>query len=159
MKTSELMQKYEDRFHVDPSYHVEAILNVSNGCCPGLPVLLTSAKRKDKKVFSAQCICGKLSTIGCKTADEAKALFLDKCVRTSIKEKKECPEYQRILEILEDYWLTEPTEEYVRIEMYFRKADGQEQEKRIVWRSPKYSQKLPGQRSLIRARDILEGKG
>lgn len=159
MKLSELIQEYESAFHVDPPYHVEAILNVTNGCCPGLPVLLTSVRRNDKKVFSAQCVCGKLTTNGCKSPEEAKALFLDKCVRASIKEKKECPEYQRVLEILDDYWLTEPEEEYVRIEMYFRKADGQEQGKRIVWKSPKYPQEFPEHLPLIPARNILEGKG
>ncbi len=45
-------------------------------------------------------------------------------------------EYRRILEILDDYWLTEKDEEVVKVRMYFKKSDGQEQEKVIIWRTP-----------------------
>ena len=45
-------------------------------------------------------------------------------------------QYKRILEILADYWLDEPDEAEVIVNMTFRKADGQEQAKRIVWRNP-----------------------
>jgi len=44
-------------------------------------------------------------------------------------------EYQRILEILDDYWLTEKDESEVDIEMYFRKGE-EEQWKHIDWRNP-----------------------
>lgn len=44
--------------------------------------------------------------------------------------------YQRILQILEDYWLTEPEEAYVAVDMEFLKSDGQYQQKRIVWWNP-----------------------
>ena len=46
-------------------------------------------------------------------------------------------EYQRILEILHDYWLSEPDEKLVTVSMYFEHADGQTQEKQITWRNPK----------------------
>lgn len=46
---------------------------------------------------------------------------------------KNTPEYKRILEILDDYWLTEPEEEEVHVTMYFKKKDGQTQEKRVCW--------------------------
>lgn len=42
-------------------------------------------------------------------------------------------QYQRILQILEDYWLSEKDEVFVRVDMHFEKADGQTQDKRIVW--------------------------
>ena len=42
-------------------------------------------------------------------------------------------EYKRIMEILDDYWLTEPNEDYVKIKMAFIK--GKEfQTKHITWR-------------------------
>lgn len=44
--------------------------------------------------------------------------------------------YKRILEILEDYWLTEEDEEEVTVTMHFKHADGREQEKEIWWRNP-----------------------
>ncbi len=44
--------------------------------------------------------------------------------------------YRRILEILEDYWVTEPNEEYVVVHMYFKKSNGEEQTKKIVWDNP-----------------------
>ena len=44
--------------------------------------------------------------------------------------------YRRILEILDEYWLTEPDEEYVRVEMYFRHSNGEEQTKCIAWKNP-----------------------
>ena len=42
-------------------------------------------------------------------------------------------EYKRILEILSDYWITEPDEKRVVVTMYFEKKDGQIQEKQITW--------------------------
>ena len=60
-----------------------------------------------------------------------------------VKEFKDSSQYQRILEILEDYWLTEPEEEVVAVCMYFRKHDGQQQQKCIRWRNPKYPSNTP----------------
>lgn len=45
-------------------------------------------------------------------------------------------DYKRILEILDDYWLTEKDEEYVEVTVYFRHSNGQEQEKCIRWWNP-----------------------
>ena len=50
-------------------------------------------------------------------------------------------EYQRIQEILEDYWLTEPDEAEVTICMTFRHSDGSVQNKRIIWKNPKLTKK------------------
>lgn len=47
-------------------------------------------------------------------------------------------EYQRILEVLEKYWLTQKHEKRVRVEMYFEHADGQIQEKCIRWENKEY---------------------
>lgn len=47
-------------------------------------------------------------------------------------------EYQRILEILEAYWLEEPEEMEVVVDMHFLKSNGETQDKHIVWRNPKY---------------------
>jgi len=47
---------------------------------------------------------------------------------------KDTREYQRVLEILSDYW--EPDEERVEVEMRFLKNNGETQEKRIVWVRP-----------------------
>lgn len=49
---------------------------------------------------------------------------------------KDCPEYKRLLEILKEYWLSEPDEAEVTIQMTFKKQDGQIQEKRIKWTNP-----------------------
>ena len=46
-------------------------------------------------------------------------------------------EYKRILEILEDYWLTEKDEDYVEVTLYFRHKNGDEQEKCIRWINPR----------------------
>lgn len=51
------------------------------------------------------------------------------------RERKQSPEYRRIIEVLDDYWLTVPDEELVVVEMHFYKADGQEQHKRISWKN------------------------
>lgn len=45
-------------------------------------------------------------------------------------------EYKRILEILDDYWLSEPEEVSVRIEMHFEHAYGLKQDKVIEWHNP-----------------------
>ena len=48
---------------------------------------------------------------------------------------KNTMEYRRILEILDDYWLAEPEEDFVRIDMHFEKGD-ETQDKLIIWRRP-----------------------
>ena len=48
-------------------------------------------------------------------------------------------EYKRVLEILEDYWLTEKDEAYVRIQLDFAHRDGQTQGKCIRWYNPNLS--------------------
>lgn len=45
-------------------------------------------------------------------------------------------EYRRILEILDDYWLTEPEEKEVSVQMHFVKANGETQDKLITWQNP-----------------------
>lgn len=52
------------------------------------------------------------------------------------KNWKKCSKYQRLMEILDDYWLSEPDEAYVSIDMEFLKSDGQYQRKHIVWWNP-----------------------
>lgn len=47
-------------------------------------------------------------------------------------------EYHRVLEILSDYWLTEPDEKLVVIDMHFEKDNGEMQDKHITWRNPSY---------------------
>jgi hypothetical protein len=42
-------------------------------------------------------------------------------------------EYNRIMEIMEDYWLTEPEEDFVQVKMAFIKGS-EFQTKRIAWR-------------------------
>jgi hypothetical protein len=49
---------------------------------------------------------------------------------------KDCYEYKRIIEILNDYWGTEPDEDLVRVEMAFLKSNGESQRKCILWRNP-----------------------
>ena len=51
---------------------------------------------------------------------------------------KSTPEYKRIIEILYDYWLSEPEEFRVRVSMDFIHANGETQSKRIVWQNPNY---------------------
>lgn len=46
--------------------------------------------------------------------------------------------YKRILEILHDYWLSEPDEFRVRVHMDFIKANGETQSKEIWWQNPNY---------------------
>lgn len=74
-----------------------------------------------------------------------------------MNDRRHSYEYQRILDILEDYWLSEPDEEKVMVWMYFRKSDGQEQAKRIVWTSDEYKEKYKNDPlPLISAKDLLE---
>ena len=51
---------------------------------------------------------------------------------------KDTCEYQRIIEILRDYWLTEKEEFRVRVSMDFIKANGETQSKDIWWENPNY---------------------
>ena len=44
--------------------------------------------------------------------------------------------YQRLMEILDDYWLSVEDEQLVEIEMHFEKADGQTQDKKRIWKKP-----------------------
>ena len=65
-------------------------------------------------------------------------------------------EYQRILEILHDYWLSEPDEKLVTVSMYFEHADGQTQEKQITWRNPEISDADPEGPFFMTMREILD---
>ena len=65
-------------------------------------------------------------------------------------------EYQRILEILEDYWLTEADEDVVVVELHFKKADGQTQHKQIVWLNPNIPRKYGTEIKDISAKELLE---
>lgn len=51
---------------------------------------------------------------------------------------KDCYAYKRILEILDDYWLTEPDEAVVCVKMMFRHPTQGHQIKEIWWRNPNY---------------------
>lgn len=43
-------------------------------------------------------------------------------------------QFERIIEILREYWMDEPDEIYMKCQMEFQRADGAHQEKTIVWR-------------------------
>lgn len=49
---------------------------------------------------------------------------------------EDSPQYQRILEILTDYWTSEPDEAWVEIDMKFVHENGEWQSKTICWRNP-----------------------
>lgn len=49
---------------------------------------------------------------------------------------EDSPQYQRILEILTDYWTSEPDEAYVEVDMKFVHANGEWQSKTICWFNP-----------------------
>lgn len=49
---------------------------------------------------------------------------------------KDTSEYQDILDILKCYWLSEPDEAFVSVEMEFIKKDGQRQSKLITRENP-----------------------
>lgn len=51
---------------------------------------------------------------------------------------KNAYEYMRIKEILDAYWMEEPEELLVRVDMYFQKYNGETQEKSIIWINPNY---------------------
>lgn len=51
------------------------------------------------------------------------------------------PKYKRILEILDDYWLTSADELLVNVDMFFAKEDGQVQRKSITWTNPNFGNK------------------
>lgn len=44
--------------------------------------------------------------------------------------------YKNLLRILDDYWISQPNEEYVEINMFFKHGDGSVQRKRITWTNP-----------------------
>ena len=55
------------------------------------------------------------------------------------KNWKNTVQYQRIVEILEDYWTSEPNEALVEIDMKFVHANGEWQSKTICWFNPNMS--------------------
>ena len=155
-----LQAKNGTKIRVRKPFKVKEIVFMPNGCCPDLPVFLTTNKRPDGKTnYSCQCACNGWCTTGCETAEKAIEKYWEMNVSKSIREKKNSYEYQRILEILRDYWLEEPEEEYVKVELYFRKANGEEQGKVITWGSEEYFKKTPKEHHrLLRAKDILKMK-
>ena len=72
MTLKELKAVYGDRVMVPDRFHVEKVLEMANGCCEDLPVLLTSNLRDAGSVnWSCQCACGCWCTTGTRTAEEA----------------------------------------------------------------------------------------
>ena len=70
---------------------------------------------------------------------------------------KDTYDYERILEILNDYWLEEEDEEEVRVTMYFKHHNGEEQEKEIEWKNPKFHVSEPmGPLQTINAADLMQ---
>ena len=63
-------------------------------------------------------------------------------------------EYQRILEILDDYWLTEKDEDKVEVVLRFRHKDGSKQEKVIRWENPNIERPNKGLR-IVSLAEIL----
>lgn len=61
---------------------------------------------------------------------------------------KNTMEYRRILEILDDYWLTEPEEDLVRIDMHFEKGN-ETQDKLIIWRRSAQERTAKGPFNLV----------
>ena len=49
---------------------------------------------------------------------------------------KNTPQYRRILEVLEDYWITEPDEAAVVVDIHFLHKTGAYQNKYITWLNP-----------------------
>jgi len=60
--------------------------------------------------------------------------------------------YENLLDILDTYWLEEPDELAVRIDLEFLKANGERQVKTVRWRNPNYTPVNP---AVIRGRDNL----
>ena len=124
-----LYRSWEDRTHEEGFEEADAALLLA----------CTSAT-----IYEAQRIRGYLDVIDMKL-DELKKnqeSLEDRSDATGkedvcIWNRKQSSEYKRILEILEDYWLSEPDEERIAVEMHFYKADGQEQHKRITWINPR----------------------
>lgn len=153
-RIAEFMAKHRNVVKVRNPYRVKKILFIPNGCHPDLPVFLTTNKRPDGKTnYSCACACDGWCTTGCTTEEEAIDRYERMTASESIRTKKATWQYQRILEILADYWLMEPEEEYVRVDMYFRKSNGEEQEKCIEWY--KNPESAPGP-ELIRAKDLFD---
>lgn len=131
-----LKQQFGDRVRVRPPFHVERVVWMHNGCCRDLPVLLTSNILQDGKInYSAQCGCDGWATTGFSDPKGAIYKYRTMNVSDSIKRKLHSDEYQKILTGLNQLWLLDDNVASVQIEMYFRKADGQEQGKVITWRN------------------------
>lgn len=69
---------------------------------------------------------------------------------------KKSEHYQRIIEILDAYWLSEPDELKVRVNMDFIKANGETQRKSIVWINPNYKYTDPMDDFVVSLADMNE---
>jgi len=70
---------------------------------------------------------------------------------------KDTWKYKRILEILDDYWLSQPDEYKVRVQMEFIHSSGEKQRKVIQWQNPNYTDDTQkGKPRLVCMADIEE---
>lgn len=67
--------------------------------------------------------------------------------------------YKRILEILDEYWLSEPEELAVCVSMEFLKANGENQAKEIRWVNPNYESINKGPLPIIKLSDVQKDIG
>jgi len=65
------------------------------------------------------------------------------------------PEYRRVLEILNDYWITEPDEYAVIIDMQFRHRNGEYQHKRITWKNSDMPMDRPPELEMFTALELM----
>lgn len=45
-------------------------------------------------------------------------------------------QYKRLMEVIEEYWLTQPEEARVEVDLHFLHQNGETQEKHIIWINP-----------------------
>ena len=59
-------------------------------------------------------------------------------------------QYKRILEILDDYWLTQSDEDFVEVNFFFKRGN-ESQFKTIIWQNPNNKQKgeVHGESSIL----------
>lgn len=65
-------------------------------------------------------------------------------------------QYKRIIEILHDYWLSEPDEFRVKVHMDFIKANGETQTKEIWWQNPDYECSNQKEPEIINLADLMK---
>lgn len=94
--------------------------------------------------------------LGLYVEDDEKLEIFTIAQRQTEKQKKNSTFYKSLMRILDDYWLSQPEEARVRIDLHFQHASGMKQHKTLIWNNILKGPEEKEYHEMTRVSDIKE---